>query len=230
MEFETGGRPDSAGSEGSGGGAGTRPPGASASAGGEFDYRDPIRSFVVTVRRLVLEPVAFFRGMNRQGDFVNPLIFALICVLVWAFFSSLVSFSFALISGVQSVGGSLGRFVLSVIFYPLLGIAALFIGAAIYHLLVTLIVGQGKSAFESTFRVYAYACVTLLVAWIPILGWLAAPIWSIVLTIFGIREAHFTTTGKAALVVLILPAIALVLMVSLLLLVLLLTLLGLTSI
>ncbi len=47
------------------------------------------------------------------------------------------------------------------------------------------------------------AGVRMLIAWIPILGWVVAPIWSVVLAIFGIREAHHTITSRATLVVLI---------------------------
>jgi hypothetical protein len=175
----------------------------------EFDFSNPIGSFLRTVRDLVINPVTFFRGMTRQGDFTNPLIFALVCVLVWTMLAALVGLSFSLIGGMQGAGAAFGRFVLSLIFYPLLSVAGLFIGAGIYHLLVTLVVGQERLGFEATFRVCAYTSVALLIAWIPILGWLVAPIWSVVLAILGIREAHQTTISKAALVVLILPAIVL---------------------
>ena len=66
MEFDTGNRPDPSGSGGSGGGTGMRPPGAS--AGGEFDYRDPVQSFVNVVRNLVTAPVGFFRGLAGHSD------------------------------------------------------------------------------------------------------------------------------------------------------------------
>jgi hypothetical protein len=58
--------------------------------------------------------------------------------------------------------------------------------------------------------------VIQLVSWIPILGGLVALVWGVILSILGIREVHNTTTGKAALVVLI-PAIVLGLLVLLLL-------------
>ena len=52
--------------------------------------------------------------------------------------------------------------------------------------------------------------MTLLVSWIPIIGWIAS-LYGIYLAIVGIREVHNTTTGKAALVVLI-PAAVLILL------------------
>jgi hypothetical protein len=74
--------------------------------------------------------------------------------------------------------------------------------AAIQQLLVRLIVGANNSGFGSTFRVASYTQVTSLVNWIPIVGPLLA-LYGLYLSIVGIREMHNTTTGKAALVILI---------------------------
>lgn len=178
-------------------------------SGNEFNLSDPIGSFLATIGDLVVKPATFFRDMPRQGNLANPLIFALVCILVSTMLTALVGLSFSLLGGMEGVGSAFGRFLLSVIFYPLLAVAGLFIGAGIYHLLLGLVVGQQRLGFGTTLRVYAYMSVALLIAWIPILGWLLAPIWSVLLAIFGIREAHYTTTSKAALVVLIPPAVVL---------------------
>jgi hypothetical protein len=45
---------------------------ASASAA-ESRYADPIQTFIVTVQAVILQPVEFFRGTLRQGDFITPL-------------------------------------------------------------------------------------------------------------------------------------------------------------
>ena len=82
--------------------------------------------------------------------------------------------------------------------------------ALIQQLLVRLIVGARNSGFETTFRVASYTQVTSLVNWIPVVGPLLA-LYGIYLSIVGIREMHGTTTGKAALVVLIPFIVALLL-------------------
>ena len=210
MEFDTGSRPDPTGSGDSGGGTGVRPPGASVSAGGEFDYRDPVQSFVVTVRRLVLEPVAFFRGMNRQGDFVNPLVFAIICWEISAIIGGFMGVLGSLVGlGARGVGEAIVSFLASLILTPIFAVVALFIGAGIIHLLVVLIARPMSTGFETTFRVIAYSNVTSLITWVPILGALVGSIWSIVLLVFGVREGHATSTGKAAVIVLIPAAVVL---------------------
>jgi hypothetical protein len=205
MEFETGGRPDPAGSGGSGGGTGTRPPGMSASPGGEFDYRDPVQSFIRTVRNVVTAPAGFFRGIIGNNDLVNPLIFAIICYEVAAILGGLI----ALVSGQRGFGAFLSSLVLA----PIFAAIGLFIGAGILHLLVMLIIGSRNAGFAGTFRVSAYSSVTSLVSWVPVIGWIAS-LYGIYLAIVGVREVHNTSTGKAAIVVLI-PAVVILLLVLL---------------
>jgi hypothetical protein len=196
---------------GSGSSGGTsRPPRVSGGAsGGEFDYSDPVQSFINAVRSVVTAPVGFFRGIRRQGDFVNPLIFAIICYEVSAILGGLLSLVGVSMGGTQGFGS----FLVSIILAPIFAAIGLFIGAGILHLLVMLIVGSRNSGFEGTFRVSAYSSVTSLVSWIPVIGWIAS-LYGIYLAIMGIREVHNTTTGKAAIVVLI-PAVVVFLLVLL---------------
>jgi hypothetical protein len=207
MDFNTG-----AGGTGSSGGpspgSGGSPQGAQSPAAAEFRYTDPVQTFISTVRSVVTTPAAFFRGILRQGDFVNPLIFAIICYEVSAIIGGLLR-----LVGVGADTG-FGSYLVSIILAPIFAAIGLFIGAGILHLLVMLIVGSRNSGFEATFRVGAYAAVTSLVSWIPFIGWIAS-LYGIYLAIVGIREVHTTTTGKAALVVLI-PVAVIVLLVLIL--------------
>jgi hypothetical protein len=210
VDFNTG----SGGREGSSRppeGPGRPPPRVSGGAtGGEFDYSDPVQSFINAVRGVVTAPVGFFRGIRRQGDFVNPLIFAIICYEVSAILGGLLSLVGVSMGDTQGFGS----FLIGIILAPIGAAIGLFIGAGILHLLVMLIVGSRNSGFEGTFRVGAYSAVTTLVSWIPIIGWIAS-LYGIYLAIVGIREVHNTTTGRAALVVLI-PAVVVFLLVLLL--------------
>lgn len=224
MDFDTGSRPEAAGSGGSDGGAGVRPPGMSASAGGEFDYRDPVQSFVRATRGVLTRPVDFFRGMDRQGDLVNPGLYALICYEVYAVLGGIIGLLFGGIAtfgagsaGEQAAGvaTSLGGFILSVILAPILAALILIVMAGIKHLLVVLIVGSLNAGFEATLRVQSYTFATRVFWWVPIIGALAGFVYGVYLSIVGIREVHATTTGKAALVVLI-PVAAVLLLLALL--------------
>jgi hypothetical protein len=208
MDFNTG----TGGTQGPGdssSGPSSPPPRTSGvAAGEEFNYQDPVQSFISTVQRVVLQPVDFFRGVPRRGDFINPLIFALICYEIFAIVGALLR----LIGIGADVG--FGGFIAAIVLAPIYAAIGLFIGAGILHLLVMLIVGSGNSGYEATFRVGAYAAVTSLVSWIPFIGWIAS-LYGIYLAIVGVREVHATTTGKAALVVLI-PAAVVILLVLIL--------------
>src|SRR5215218_2417853 len=208
MDFNTG----SGGTEGPGGspsGPSAPPPRTSGVAqAGEFTYTDPVQSFISTVQRVVLQPAEFYRGIQRRGDFINPLIFAIICYGIYAIVGALLR----LIGIGADVG--FGGFIAAIVLAPIYAAIGLFIGAGILHLLVMLIVGSGNSGYEATFRVGAYATVTSLVSWIPFIGWIVS-LYGIYLVIVGIREVHATTTGKAALVVLIPVAVLLVLAIIL---------------
>src|SRR5215212_9557708 len=199
MDFDTG----SGGTGGAGGSpSGAPPPRTSGGAATEFTYQDPVQSFVSTVQNVVLRPADFFRGILRQGDFINPLIFAIICYEVSAILGGIIGLAFRS----QGFGGFIGGIILA----PIGTAIVLFIGAGILHLLVMVIVGSRNSGYEATFRVGAYAAVTSLVSWIPFIGWILS-LYGIYLAIVGIREVHGTTTGKAALVVLIPAAVVLLL-------------------
>jgi hypothetical protein len=196
------------GSGSSGGSSG--PPRVSGGASNvEFDYSDPVQSFINAVRGVVTAPVGFFRGIRREGDFVNPLIFAIICYEISAILGGLLGLVGVGMGGTQGFGS----FLIGIILAPIFAAIGLFIGAGILHLLVMLIVGSRNSGYEGTFRVGAYSSVTSLVSWIPIIG-LIASLYGIYLAIVGIREVHNTTTGRAALVVLI-PAVVVFLLVLL---------------
>jgi hypothetical protein len=201
MDFNTG--TGGTGGHSPSGPSGSPPRTSGVATGGEFNYTDPVQSLISTVQRVVLQPVAFFRSISRRGDFINPLIFAIICYEVFAMLSGLLA--------VAGIGGQrgFGQFITSLILAPIFAAIGLFIGAGILHLLVMLIVGSGNSGFEATFRVGTYAAVTSLVSWIPLIGWIAS-LYGIYLAIVGVREVHATTTGKAALVVLI-PAAVIIL-------------------
>jgi hypothetical protein len=193
-------------------------------SGAEFELSNPVNSFLDVVRRVVLGPVRFFAGLPSSGNLLNPLVFALICILVSAILSGLL-----VLAGVQQNPGfnpnpqnaipstfAPTSALASILFAPIGGAIGLFVAAAIQQLLVRLVVGENNSGFASTFRVASYSQVTGLVNWIPIIGPLLA-LYGLYLSIVGIREVHGTTTGKAALVVLIPFAVVLVVAVIVLL-------------
>ena len=174
-------------------------------AGGEFDLSNPVNSFLDVVRRVVLQPVRFFAGLPRSGALLNPLLFALICIVLSAILSAVL-----VLAGVQENPGfnpnpqnalpsvfTPGSAWASILLAPIGGTIGLFVVAAIQQLLVRLVVGANNSGFGATFRVASYTQVTSLVNWIPIVGPLLA-FYGLYLSIVAIREMPNTTTGKGA--------------------------------
>ncbi|MGF1472290.1 MAG: YIP1 family protein [Rubrobacteraceae bacterium] len=191
-----------------------------ASSGGDYDLQNPLGSFVDVVRRVVVQPADFFSNIPRRGNYLSPLVFGLICITISTILGGLLRLAWDNQTGggvrFQAENYGFGDFVLSVIFAPIGGVASLFVLAAIAHLLVMAFVGTSNSGFESTFRVAAYVSVTNLVNWIPFIGGLVA-LYGLYLAVVGIREIHVTTTGKAALVVLVPVAVILFLVLLILL-------------
>src|SRR5215208_3730498 len=95
------------------------------SATAEFTYTNPVESFVGTVRDLVTRPVAFFRDMARRGDFVNPVIFALVCAVISAVIGGFLGVQYATVGiGDTGVGGAIGALVASMFFTPIISVIA----------------------------------------------------------------------------------------------------------
>jgi hypothetical protein len=185
------------------------------SSGEDYNLYDPVNSFVDAVRRIVFQPTAFFAGLPRQGNLLNPLVFALICIEISVILVGLLTFvdvpgGITWLFGVREDQGFLA-FLGGLVIAPLAGTVGIFLTALVTHLLVVLVVGSGHSGFGSTFRIVAYSSVTGLVGWIPFVGWLAS-LYRLYLATVGIREMHATTTGRALLVVL-LPAILILVLV-----------------
>ena len=185
------------------------------SSGGEFELSNPVNSFVDVVRRIVLQPSAFFAGLPRQGSLLGPLVFALVCTEVSVLLVGLLTF-LDVPGGVTALFGAQGdqgllAFLGGLVVAPIAGVVGVFLTALVTHLLVVLVVGSGHAGFGATFRIVSYSSVTGLVSWIPFVG-LIFSLYRLYLATVGIREMHATTTGKALLVVL-LPAILVLVLV-----------------
>ncbi len=193
-------------------------PGLSGGPTGEFNMSNPVGSFVSTVRALVSNPVGFFRSLPRSGGFVNPLAFAAICSLIAAIPFGLLFVLFSLFAADASF--FLTAVLLSLLYlvlFPAVTVLSDVVGAAIYHLVVYLLVRQNNAGFGATLRVVCYASFPVILAFlflIPILNiliGLVLTVYVIILFVLGIREVHGMTTGQAAIVILAPVAVSVVL-------------------
>jgi hypothetical protein len=175
------------------------------------DVLGSFRSLVATIKEALFSPSAFFRRMPVSGGLTDPLLYSLIVSMAGTMVSFLWdmvlrgTFQQFLPAEMSSAPGydlfaGVGIAAMAVLL-PLFLIAVLFIEAGIYHLLLLLVRG-GKAGFEGTFRAVAYGNSGSVFMMVPFCGSIVGIVWSIVITIIGLKEAHETTGGKAAFAVL----------------------------
>ncbi|QYZ78971.1 YIP1 family protein [Methanofollis formosanus] len=164
---------------------------------------------VEKAKGFIMDPVETFR--NTRGDDLGEVltyfvaILAVNAVLVGIMTMAGFGSSYADIPGMGTVTG-IGAGIGAIVGTFIGEIIGLFVIGLIVHVLVALLVGG--NGLEATIKALAYASTPgLLFGWIPVLGFLAT-IWTLVLAVIGIREFHDTTTGKAAVAV-VLPMVVL---------------------
>jgi hypothetical protein len=177
-----------------------------------------LNALATTWKESVFQPTTFFRRMPREFDFGWVLGYYLIMGVV----SAGISLFWSMVLGPslmewwmpgqlrQSGTGPVIDFLLS----PLMLLLALFVGAGIFHLFLLIFRGA-KHGFGTTLRVLCFSSGPFLFEIVPILGSPVAGIWSLVLTVIGLREAHETSTGKVVAAVL-LPMFFLLMLMGLL--------------
>ena len=167
-----------------------------------------IWAFLRTTRDALFSPTEFFKKVAKGEGYWSPLIYGVICgiigfgvaiLLQWLVFSRYIPlpmFPFIPYSLIL---------LLITITLPFMMAFSILVGSSVTHLCL-MIVGGNKKGYPSTFRVISYSWSGNLFAIIPIIGSTIGSIYTLVLTIIGVREGHGISTGKAALAVL-LPAI-----------------------
>ncbi len=186
----------------------TQPPAAS------LPWEDPqvpfLDALVETVKLFIMRPEEAYRRMAPSGPLGRPILYAVI--LGWIgtaagqlYGLALRGMSMSFLPGMSNMKGLelpmaavLGIVVLASVFI----IIGLFIWSLIVHLFL-MIAGGAQRGFDTTFRALAYAATAQLAQVVPMCGGLVGTVWSIILQIIGVAEAHGTSRGKAALAVLL---------------------------
>lgn len=91
---------------------------------------------------------------------------------------------------------------------PLVLVLSLFLTAGVVHVML-LIMGGAKNGFPTTVRVFCHAYSPQIAVIIPFVGGVIGGLWMLVVAVIGVREAHGTTSARAAIAVL-LPAFLLI--------------------
>jgi hypothetical protein len=185
-------------------------------------FEDPaqpaVGGLVATVKMFVTDPTTAFRRMSLTMGIFRPLVYGIL--LAWvgkavAYLFGLV-FQASILGFLSQIEGmnevipaaflGMGIGVFSLVIAPVFIVIGIFIYSLIVHLFL-MMVGGDQSGFGATFRVLCYSNTSQLAQVVPIAGGMIAFIWSLILGIIGLTEAHRTTTGKAVAAVL-LPIVA----------------------
>ena len=177
-----------------------------------------LRAFIETWKKVMVNPVGFFKRVPKQGNFVLPLYYGIICqsiaiVLMWSYQAGFQSLP-AILDYTAAFGGYwpwtfnfdwstfLVYLMALVVISPLFAIIGLLFTSGVYHLFLRLF-GGAKKTYEASFRAICYASSAQILGVVPIVGIVVAGIWFLVLNIIGIKELHGTTYSKAVLAVLV---------------------------
>jgi hypothetical protein len=169
-----------------------------------------VKAFSDTLVMVLTKPAEAFQIMRAEGNFVDPLIYAVIggSVGFMVYFLFTLAFgSFGMMGGHHNplgamFGAGIGM-IFMIILCPIFVALSVFIGSAIIHVCLML-VGGAKKSFETTFRVVCFASGStqpLLI--IPFCGGLISGIWGIVAECIGLARAHETDVGRAVLAILL---------------------------
>ncbi len=177
-----------------------------------------IVTIFMSIKEIALQPAATFRALPVAGGVGRALLFSLLTgtsfnIIGW-FWAVLIQRKLFELAGrshpvISHLFGDVGTasFFFGLVTIPLAVLAFMFIAGAIHHLFLVLFGGAGRD-YLTTVRVfgYAYGAISIFSV-IPFLGQVVRTLWLIVVLIVGIREAHETTTAKAALAIVV-PLVA----------------------
>ncbi len=165
-----------------------------------------LNALYLTTREVLMAPQKFFHRMPSRVGLTQPLLYALILGVTAAFLAwlwSLAGDSLQVLVA-EDLGkafrGPLWSFLVFVS-SPLTVVIAVFVRAALMHLMLMLL-GGNQLGFEATFRVAAYGQATGVLALLPFCGGLVALLWELAIDVIGLYSIHGTDPWRAMVAVL----------------------------
>lgn len=166
-------------------------------------------ALVQTWHLSTFESARFFRSLPVPGPIGPALIYFLIIgipaaglSLFWQMLGRLAFTSIGLSDSGAAAKPSGWLPVIQFLSSPLWLLVGIGFSFVIHHLFLLLFGGARRGA-GTTLRVLAYSYSPALFAIVPVLGTMVGWIWTLVLAIIGLREAHRTDTWRAACAILV---------------------------
>jgi hypothetical protein len=178
-------------------------------------------SLLRTWRDSLFQPAAFFRRLAWEGSLARPLLYYLLVSITSAFFVLLWRSTDApLLPAAFRPEAPLAPLV-QFFFEPFAALIGLGVGVLVLQLFA-IILAPARRGMRATARVFCYSAGPAVFTAAPILGPIVGAVWSLILLVMGLREAHRTTSGRAAAIVFI-PLVCFIMVLASLLLLLILT-------
>ncbi len=177
----------------------------------EFDLQRPLPSALAVIRAVLLSPRNFYLNFSPEGPLREPAVFVLLVGAVTSLLTAAVALLSNLIYG-EVGAGEIGLTVVEAVLFALLSPLAVGVVAGVYLLSIRTFVGK-ISSFREVYRMAAYACGAMILAWIPIVGAFAITYVLMVLMGMGVRfvyRASLLTAVVTALVSFVPISLALV--------------------
>jgi len=164
-------------------------------------------------KKVITNPVEFYRNMPTEGGYANPLIFVAVMAAITGLMISIFS-----IVGFGGAGAMMaGGFALAaIIVFPIMAVIGSFIFAAIIFVIWKLM-GSDKNyevAYRCTAYSFAIAPIVMLLSLVPYLGGIIKTLWGAFLLYIASTEVHQIKAQTAKTVFGILAAIGLLLGIS----------------
>lgn len=174
---------------------------------GEFKPGDPLSSLWSVTRRVLLSPQRFFDALPPEAPAGAALLYFLVCYLIAAAMIAVLAllgvaawFLLGAFTGLQNPALPIGLLVLAgmaLLVLSVLGPAIFFAGVLIQHAIVVLVARHAQRGLRATARALCYATgATLLLAWIPFVGVVAA-LYGCYLFQTGLRRVHGLSPARS---------------------------------
>ncbi|MFQ5888995.1 MAG: YIP1 family protein [Gemmatimonadota bacterium] len=179
-------------------------------AGDVIAWEDPERrfptNFLDTLRESLFAPGRFFARAPWEAPLARPILYYLILAIASAFFTLVWTAAGVEPTGLEDFEALQIRreafIFLNFTLSPFIALLALAVSSLVLHLLALMLSPQ-RRPLGATARAFCYSAGPWLLTIVPWAGALAGGAWAVVLLVFGIREAHRTTTGRAVAIVLL---------------------------
>ena len=176
-----------------------------------------INQIIQKIKGFLLKPVETFQ--KSRGDDVVPVIAYFVFLLIvngilWALVMASRVMMHPLLTIARYDPGTepVLVFIIVLILVIVLQLFFILIFGLWLHLFAD-ITGARKGIVQTEKAVIFGSTPLLLLGWIPVIGTIIGGIWSIILTIIGLRELHGITTGKAILAFVLSLAIIMIILV-----------------